>query len=72
VLTVHRSQGSGFDEVFIDADVFWPADLRLRRQLVYVAVTRARQGVWLRGGPGSAADRRLWQDALAGELPGEG
>lgn len=64
VLTVHRSQGSGFGEVFIDADVFWPSDLRLRRQLVYVAVTRARHGVWLAGGPGGEADRRRWQEAL--------
>ena len=65
VLTVHRSQGSGFGEVFIDGDVFWPSDLRLRRQLVYVAVTRARRGVWLAGGPGDEADRRRWQEALA-------
>ncbi|MCT0218523.1 ATP-binding domain-containing protein, partial [Synechococcus sp. CS-1329] len=65
VLTVHRSQGSGFGEVFIAADVFWPSDLRLRRQLVYVAVTRARRGVWLAGGPGDATDRRRWQEALA-------
>ncbi len=67
VLTVHRSQGSGFGEVFIDGDVFWPSDLRLRRQLVYVAVTRARRGVWLAGGPGDAADRRRWQEALTEE-----
>ena len=47
VLTVHRSQGSTFAEVFIDADVFWPRDAVLRRQLVYVAVSRASQAVSL-------------------------
>ena len=41
VLTVHRSQGSTFGEVFIAGDVFWPSDATLRRQLVYVAVSRA-------------------------------
>ncbi|MCT0231552.1 ATP-dependent helicase [Synechococcus sp. CS-1324] len=67
VLTVHRSQGSTFGEVFIDADVFWPADLLLRRQLVYVAVSRARTAVWMVAGGGSEAERRLWQGELAGE-----
>ncbi len=47
VLTVHRSQGSTFREVFIAPDVFWPKDLLLRKQLVYVAVTRASDCVWL-------------------------
>jgi exodeoxyribonuclease-5 len=64
VLTVHRSQGSSFGEVFVADDVFWPQDLALRRQLVYVAVSRAREGVWMvgRGGAGNAAER--WQAAL--------
>jgi exodeoxyribonuclease-5 len=53
VLTVHRSQGSTFGEVFVAGDVFWPADETLRRQLVYVAVSRASQAVWL------SADQRL-------------
>jgi exodeoxyribonuclease-5 len=55
---VHRSQGSTFSEVFVDADVFWPKDPVLRRQLVYVAVSRASQAVSLvaRGG----ADREGW------------
>ena len=53
VLTVHRSQGSTFGEVFIAGDVFWPSDDTLRRQLVYVAVSRASQAVWL------SADQRL-------------
>ena len=33
MLTVHRSQGSSFGEVFVADDVFWPQDLDLRRQL---------------------------------------
>ena len=47
VLTVHRSQGSTFGQVFVAPDVFWPKDLILRKQLVYVAVTRASNSVWL-------------------------
>ena len=67
VLTVHRSQGSTFGEVFVDADVFWPQDPVLRRQLVYVAVSRASQAVSLMAGPGSQADQRLWQGWLRGD-----
>ena len=67
VLTVHRSQGSTFGEVFVAGDVFWPEDLVLRRQLVYVAVSRASQAVWLVGdGRGDPADRQRWS-ALLGE-----
>jgi exodeoxyribonuclease-5 len=64
VLTVHRSQGSTFGEVFVDADVFWPKDDVLRRQLVYVAVSRASQAVSLVAGPGSQADQALWRQWL--------
>jgi exodeoxyribonuclease-5 len=64
VLTVHRSQGSSFGEVFIDADVFWPSDETLRRQLVYVAVSRARTAVWMVAGTTSDADRQRWRDWL--------
>ncbi|MCP9806164.1 AAA family ATPase [Cyanobium sp. T1B-Tous] len=69
VLTVHRSQGSTFAEVFVDGDVFWPSDLVLRRQLVYVAVSRASQAVTLQAGaPGAGAsalaDQQLWGDWL--------
>jgi exodeoxyribonuclease-5 len=60
VLTVHRSQGSTFSEVFIDEDVFWPRDLALRRRLVYVAVSRASQAVTLMAGPGDGAERDRW------------
>jgi exodeoxyribonuclease-5 len=65
VLTVHRSQGSSFGEVFIADDVFWPSDLQLRRQLVYVAVSRARTAVWMVAGAGSSADRDCWSRWLA-------
>jgi exodeoxyribonuclease-5 len=68
VLTVHRSQGSTFSEVFVDADVFWPPDPVLRRQLVYVAVSRASQAVSLvadgRGGEALAAERQRWSQWL--------
>ncbi|MEI8250976.1 MAG: AAA family ATPase [Synechococcus sp. ELA057] len=65
VLTVHRAQGSTFAEVFVDGDVFLPQDPLLRRQLVYVAVSRASQAVTLlaQGGGSAAADqeRHLWK-----------
>ena len=69
VLTVHRSQGSTFHEVFVDGDVFRPADPVLRRQLVYVAVTRASQAVALVAGSASVADQECWRRWLdAGAL----
>ena len=68
VLTVHRSQGRTVAEVFVDGEVCWPSDPVLRRQLVYVAVSRASQAVWLMAdgpaGSAAAADRRLWADWL--------
>jgi exodeoxyribonuclease-5 len=68
VLTVHRSQGSSFAEVFVDGDVFWPREAVLRRQLVYVAVSRATQAVSLMAAaPGDACDphdRELWRQWL--------
>jgi exodeoxyribonuclease V len=67
VLTVHRSQGSTFGEVFVDGDVFWPKDEVLRRQLVYVAVSRASHAVSLVAGPGSQADQQLWRQWLQAE-----
>jgi exodeoxyribonuclease-5 len=65
VLTVHRSQGSTFGEVFVDADVFWPKDPLLRRQLVYVAVSRARTAVTLMAGTAPATEQQRWQGWLA-------
>jgi exodeoxyribonuclease-5 len=69
VLTVHRSQGSTFAEVFVERDVFWPRDEVLRRQLAYVAVSRASQAVWMVGGPGPATERGHWRDWLS-DAPG--
>ena len=60
VLTVHRSQGSSFGEVFVAPDVFWPKDLTLRRQLVYVAVSRARTGVWMVGQSAGSGAAETW------------
>jgi len=68
VLTVHRSQGSTFGSVFIDADVFWPADPVLRQQLVYVAVSRASSSVTLMAGPDDADLRRRWERWLSADL----
>ena len=66
VLTVHRSQGSTFGEVYIAGDVFWPEDAVLRRQLVYVAVSRASQAVWLVGdGRADPGDRQHWSAWLS-------
>jgi exodeoxyribonuclease-5 len=65
VLTVHRSQGSTFAEVFVERDVFWPRDEVLRRQLAYVAVSRASQAVWMVGGPAPRAEREHWQEWLS-------
>ena len=72
VLTVHRSQGSTFAEVFVAGDVFWPSDPVLRRQLVYVAVSRASQAVTLEASapgadPSSRADQQLWRDWLGAD-----
>ncbi|MCT4365661.1 MULTISPECIES: AAA family ATPase [Synechococcaceae] len=72
VMTVHRSQGSSFSEVFIDADVFWPRDPLLRRQLIYVAVSRARTAVWMVGSKGSEADADHWRRWLEEEETGDG
>jgi exodeoxyribonuclease V len=69
VLTVHRSQGSTFGEVFVDADVFWPKDPLLRRQLVYVAVSRARSAVSLMAGSSASGDQKLWQSWLSDRQP---
>ena len=65
VLTVHRSQGSTFGQVFIEQDVFWPEDEAVRRQLLYVAVSRASEAVVL---VGARATDRSHRDALASAL----
>ena len=60
VLTVHRSQGSSFGDVFVAPDVF-RADQQIRQQLCYVAVSRARTGVWMIGGSPSVEMTTLWR-----------
>lgn len=69
VLTIHRSQGSSFSHVFIDGDVFQTRDAAIRQQLLYVAVTRARESVWLVGHRqgGAAAARRYEQQLNSAE-----
>ena len=66
VLTVHRSQGSTFAEVFVDGDLFRAKDPLLRRQLLYVAVSRASKAVSLVAGAGGDGARRCW-DAVLGD-----
>ncbi len=66
VLTVHRSQGSTFSEVFISSDVFWPKDIAFRQQLIYVAVTRASKGVWLMGTNSSTVNNKKLGEILRG------
>ena len=64
VLTIHRSQGSTFGEVFITSDAFWPKDLEFRRRLVYVAVSRASKGVWIVGDNKSKMNQALLEKLL--------
>ena len=64
VLTIHRSQGSTFGEVFITSDVFWPKDIEFRRRLVYVAVSRASKGVWIVGDNNSKINKALLEKLL--------
>ncbi|MGB1622044.1 MAG: ATP-dependent DNA helicase [Synechococcus sp.] len=60
VLTVHRSQGSSFGEVFVAPDVF-RADPQIRQQLCYVAVSRARTGVWMIGNHAAPSLAATWR-----------
>ncbi len=62
VLTVHRSQGSTFKNVFVASDVYSPNDLILRRQLFYVAVSRAKKSVWLVGNNRDDSHILLWKN----------
>ncbi len=64
VLTVHRSQGSTFEKVFVARDVFWPQDLNLRKQLLYVAVTRASRGVWLESIDQDDSIKMIWDNEM--------
>jgi exodeoxyribonuclease-5 len=51
----------------VDADVFWPSDEQLRRQLTYVAVSRASQAVTLMAGAGSRSDQQQWLQWLSAD-----
>ncbi len=68
VLTVHRSQGSTFEEVYIASDVFWPKDITFRRQLVYVAVSRASKEVWLLGNDENILNEDKWSENLLDKI----
>ncbi|NDA75682.1 MAG: damage-inducible protein, partial [Synechococcaceae bacterium WB8_3_299] len=69
VLTVHRSQGSSFSDVFVAPDVYWPQQEEVRRQLVYVAVSRARRRVWLVGRADLAIEQQQrWSQWLSDDL----
>ena len=50
--------------MFIASDVFWPKDDTLRRQLVYVAVSRARKAVWLVGEKSDLSIKEAWENRL--------
>ncbi len=67
VLTIHRSQGSTFEEVFVDSDVFWAKDKTLQRQLIYVAVSRAKKAVWLVGNPSAGVQSSPLENRLNGD-----
>ena len=64
VLTVHRSQGSTFKNVFIASDIFIPEDICLRRQLAYVAISRASSGVWLVSTNNQNSENYRWEEQL--------
>ena len=64
VISVHRSQGSTFERVFVTPDIFWPKDISFRRQLAYVAVTRASKEVWFLGCNGEVAKKNYWRNQL--------
>ena len=62
VLTVHRSQGSTFTDVFIAGDVFNTKDKLLRKQLTYVAISRASRSVWIEGTNDFANLNNAWKE----------
>lgn len=59
-ITVHKSQGSGFDSVFF---VFPAKKGLLSRELLYTALTRSKQGVtiFVYGEPGQELDNSLFE-----------
>ena len=67
VLTVHRSQGSTFNDVFIASDVFSSKDYLLRKQLAYVAISRASRSVWISGNKSLNSVNDPWRTNLLTE-----
>ncbi len=68
-LTVHKSQGSEFKEVFIRLPESEEMAL-LSRELLYTAITRAKERVWIEGAPSvikAAAARRIARSSGIGE-----
>ena len=63
----HRSQGSSFGDVFVAPDVF-RADPSIRQQLSYVAVSRARTGVWLIGASTPPSVAEAWRREFAASI----
>ena len=49
VMTVHKSQGSTFQHVYVSRDMLYPDDVRTRNSLLYVAATRASKSITFRG-----------------------
>lgn len=50
-MTVHKSQGSTFKNVFLHPDLSRNADFAAMNQLVYVGITRASEGLHVIAGP---------------------
>ena len=50
--------------MFVAPDVYWPQQEEIRRQLVYVAVSRARRRVWLVGRELSEAAVSQWNQVI--------
>ena len=64
VLTIHRSQGSTFGDIFLASDIFWPKDIDFRRRLIYVAVSRASKGVWIVGDNRNKVNTDIWESVF--------
>lgn len=47
-MTIHKSQGSGFETVYVNNDLQRPDDIETQNRLLYVAATRARTRLVLR------------------------
>jgi ATP-dependent exoDNAse (exonuclease V) alpha subunit len=59
-ITVHKSQGSGFDEVFL---IIPPKETLLSRELVYTALTRSKQSlsIFLHGEPTDDVSKNIFE-----------